>query len=187
MNTTLQQSQLTYAGVYKQQFAGGAAATSWSPALCLPPPPLLCLDTTLWAPLHQTYRKSWPYHACIDSKVANTAMFIALLSCTLKIKAETEVQTGTHLREQGLKGVAYASFAAATAWTARAETQPFCRCLPLVGLAPGTAVANPVAYFHTSASDYIGVQTFFGVQFCIPEVHDWMWAVNQHRMSLPRL
>ena len=97
------------------------------------------------------------------------------------------VPFSSHLREQGLQGVAYASFATTTAWTARAETHPFCWCLPSVRLSLGTTVTDPVADCGASASEFVGVQTFFGVQLCIPKVHDWMWAVSQHRMLLPRL
>ena len=48
-------------------------------------------------------------------------------------------------------------------------------------------MAHPVTDFAASASDFVGVKTFFGIQLYIPQVHDWMWAVSQHRMSLPRL
>ena len=36
------------------------------------------------------------------------------------------VPFSSHLREQGLQGVAYTSFATATAWTARAKTHTEC-------------------------------------------------------------
>ena len=97
------------------------------------------------------------------------------------------VPFSSHLREQGPKGVAYASLSTIAACTARAKAHPFCWCLPSVRPPLGTTVADPVAHFVTSASDLVGVQTFYGIQLCIPEMHDWMWAVNQHRMLLPRL
>ena len=97
------------------------------------------------------------------------------------------VPLSSHFGGQGLKGVARASFSARAAWTARAETHCICCCLPSVRPPLGTTMADPVTHFAASASEFVGVQTFFGIQLCIPEVHDWMWAVSQHRMLFLRL
>ena len=74
------------------------------------------------------------------------------------------VPLSSHFREQGQKRIAYASFVTRAAWTAVAHIQGARPCLPSVRPPLGTAMADPVAHFVTSASDYVGVQAFFGVQ-----------------------
>ena len=95
--------------------------------------------------------------SCAISRCASVAGVVPLIS---------------HLREQGLKGVAYASFVTTAAWTARAATYSICWCSPYVRPLSGTTVADPIADFGASASELVGVQTFYGIQLCIPEVHD---------------
>ena len=73
------------------------------------------------------------------------------------------VPISSYFREQGVKGVAHASFAPTAAWTARAKTHSIRWCLPSVRLPLGATVADPVADFTTSACDFARVQAFFAV------------------------
>ena len=94
------------------------------------------------------------------------------------------VPFSSHFRQQGVTGVAYTSFVARAARTTRVMPCSRWWCLPSVWLSLETAMAHPVTYFATPQSNVVGVQAFFGVQLCIPELHDVRKAISQHRMPL---
>ena len=70
----------------------------------------------------------------------------------------------SHLREEGLKGVANTSFVARAAWTATPLVHVARGCSPPVRPPLGTTMANQVARFMASASDYVEFQAFLGIQ-----------------------
>ena len=74
------------------------------------------------------------------------------------------VPVSSHLRAQGLQGVANTSFAARAAWTAIAHVQIARGRSPSVRPPLGTTNADPVAQFVASAPDVVGVQALLGVQ-----------------------
>ena len=73
------------------------------------------------------------------------------------------VPVSSHLRAQGLQGVANTSFAARAAWTAIAHVQVARGRSPSVRPPSGTTMADPVADFLTSASDFVRAQALLSV------------------------